>query len=304
VIRSLTVVLIAIFLLSSVQAKDPLVLANDAWPPFIIDGGEQGTAKQLVCQALEKSGWSCELKLEDWDKVLIEAKSGSIDGIAAAWRDADRDSYLLFSEPYLTNRIIPVVNNDKPVAINSPADLAGLRVAIVIDYAYGDEISNMAANFEAVDATDSLDALGLVQSGKADTALIDELVARDELKAPGLENLKMLDTVLAYRDLHFAVSRKNSNAQQIIDDFQRGYELMLSDGTVNEILNVDWLATGFGQTGDLNVVMRNGVSLDDLSDPSNTGGVYALGGSDYKMMNKGDMDTSRVKYQVEGKTYS
>jgi len=302
--KNLTVVLLAIFLFSNAQAKDPLVLANDAWPPFIVDGGDQGTAKQLVCQALERSGWSCELKVEDWDKVLVEAQSGSIDGIAAAWKDADREGYLLYSEPYLTNRIIPVVNETNPVSINSPSDLAGLRVAIVVDYAYGDEISNVAASFEAVDATNSLDALGLVQSGKADAALIDELVARDELMDPALGGLMTTDTVLAYRDLHFAVSRKNSNAQQIIDDFQRGYELMLADGTVNEILNVDWLATGFGETGDLNVVMRSGISLDDLSDPSNKGGVYALGGSDYKMMNEEDMDTSRVKYQVEGKTYS
>ena len=298
------IVLIAISFFSSIQAAEPLVLANDAWPPFIIEGDVKGTAEQLVCQALERSGWSCELKVEDWDKVLDEARSGSIDGIAAAWKDADRESYLLYSEPYLTNRIIPVVNNDKPVEINSAADLAGLRVVMVVDYAYGDEILSMKSSIEAVVATNSLEALFLVQNGKADVALIDELVARDELLEPGLDNLKTINTVLAYRDLHFAVSRKNSNAQQIIDDFQRSYQLMLSDGTVNEILNVDWLATGFGLTGDLNVVMRSGVSLDDLSDPSDTGGVYALGGSDYQRMNKGDMDTSRVKYQVEGKSYS
>ena len=79
---------------------------------------------------------------------------------------------------------------------------------------------------------------------------------------------------------------------------------MLEDGTVNEILNVDWLATDFGQTGKLDVVLRRGVSLDDLSHPSDDGSVYALEDSEYKIIRQRDFDPSRANYQVEGKSYS
>lgn len=302
--KKLIFILVAISLFSIVEAKDPLVLANDSWPPFIIAGSEQGTSEMLVCQALERSGWPCEVKVEDWDKVLEEARIGAIDGIAAAWRNAERESYLLFSEPYLTNRIVPVVNKENPAAIKSIADLAGLRVALVIDYAYGEEIMAITSNMEVIGSKNSLDALAQVQSGKADTALLDELVARAELDEPGMENLMASDTVLAFRELHFAVSRQHPLAREIIDDFHRSYELMLADGTVNEILKVDWLATDFGRTGNLNVVMRSGVSFDELSSPSNEGEVYSLGGSIIQPVHSGDVDSSRVKYQVEGKTYS
>lgn len=302
--KKLMIVLIAISLFSIVEAKDPLVLGNDSWPPFIIDGEEQGTAEMLVCQALERSGWPCEVSVNDWDKVLEEARTGVIDGIAAAWRNAEREKYLLFSKPYLTNRIVPVVKKENPAAINSIADLAGLRVALATDYAYGEEIMAMTSNFEIIRSKNSLDALAQVQSGKADTALLDELVARDELNEPGMENLMASDAVLAFRELHFAVSRQNLLAQEIIDDFHRSYELMLADGTVNEILNVDWLATDFGQTGSLNIVLRSGVSLDDLSSPSDKGEVYQLGRSNLQPAHSSDVDPSRVKYQVEGKSYS
>jgi len=112
--KKLMIVLIAISLFSIVEAKDLLVLGNDSWPPFIIDGEEQGTAEMLVCQALERSGWTCEVSVNDWDKVLEEARTGAIDGIAAAWRNAEREKYLLFSQPYLTNRIVPVVKKREP----------------------------------------------------------------------------------------------------------------------------------------------------------------------------------------------
>ena len=111
--------LIAISLFSFAEAKDSLRLSNDAWPPFIIKGRERGTAEMLVCQALERSGWPCMVEVKEWETVLNEARIGAIDGIAAAWRDPERETYLLFSEPYLTNRIVPVVSGRIPL-LSSP----------------------------------------------------------------------------------------------------------------------------------------------------------------------------------------
>lgn len=302
--KKFIIVFLMLFLFSNAEARDSLSLSNDAWPPYIVEGDEQGTAELLVCQALERSGWSCGVKVDDWDNVLTQAREGAIDGIAAAWYSSDRDSYLLFSKPYLSNRIVSVVNNENPVVIGTSEDLAGLRVALVKDYAYGDEIMAMIANVEVIEAKSSIDALRILSNGDADTALLDELVARNESERPGMENLNITDAVLAFRELHFAVSRQHPQAQQIIDDFHRSYEIMLADGSVNDILNVDWLATDFGQTGDLSVVMRSGVSLDNLSNPSNENDVYALQKTEYQLMRKSDLDPSRIKYQADGKSYS
>jgi polar amino acid transport system substrate-binding protein len=303
-LKNLVLVVIAISLFTSAEAKDPLLLSNDIWPPFILEGNEQGTAEKLVCQALSLSGWPCTVEVKDWEIVLQEARIGAIDGIPAVWRNPDREQYLMFSEPYLSNRIVPVVSNRSLVTIKSAADLSGLRVALVADYAYGQTIERLQSTFNEVKAKNSQEALKLVKSGQADAALVDELVARDLLDRPMMDSLMLADTVLAFRDLHFAVSRQNPRAEEIIADFQRGYKQMLSDGTVNEILNVDWLATDFGQSGKLNVVMRSGVSLDDLASPTNDGEVFALEASEYDLLRQRNLDPNRVNYQVEGKTYS
>jgi len=303
-LKKSVLVLIAVSLFSTAEAKEPLLLSNDSWPPFILEGNEQGTAEKLVCQALSLQGWPCRVEVKDWEIVLQEARAGAIDGIAAAWRNPEREQYLMFSEPYLSNRIIPVVSSRSTVTISSANDLAGLRVALVADYAYGGTIEGLKSSFTVVKARNSLDALKAVESGKADAALVDELVARDKIDDPVMKNLTMIDTVLAFRDLYFAVSRQNPLAEEIISDFQRGYKQMLSDGTVNEILNVDWLATDFGQSGKLNVVMRSGVSLDDLAPPTNDGEVFALEASEYDLMRQRNLDPNRVNYQVDGKSYS
>jgi len=303
-LKKTIVICLALLLFSIAEAKGPLVLSNDAWPPYVLEGDERGTAEMIVCQALERSGWQCGVKVDDWDNVLNGARAGTIDGLVAAWRDSDRETYLLFSKPYLSNRIVPVVNNENPVVIKSSKDLAGLRVALVKGYAYGDEIMEMVSSVDVIDAKNPIDALRLLSNGDADTALLNELVAREEFEARGIEDLSITDSVLAFRDLHFAVSRQHPMAQEIIDDFHRSYELMLADGTVNEILNVDWLATDFGQPGNLNVVMRSGVSLDDLPNPSNDNDVYALQKSEYQLLHQTELDPSRIKYQADGKSYS
>jgi polar amino acid transport system substrate-binding protein len=289
-------------LLPAVLVAGPITLGNDEWPPFILEGESQGKAERLVCEALERAGHDCQLLVDDWEAVLDKARSGEIDGIAAAWRNPDRETFLLFSEPYLTNRIVPVVREAFGPKVDSASDLRGLRVALVTDYAYGDEISAGRLGFETVASRNSAEALQNVQKSKADVALVDELVARDALQSAGTGDLEVLNSVLAFRSLHFAVSRKHPQAQDIMDDFHRAYRLMLSDGTVNDILEVDWLATDFGQDGNVSVVMRSGVSLQDLDNPTEQGSMYALDESEYQWMRQRDVDYSRVQYQVDGKS--
>lgn len=302
--KKIAIILAACTWISAVEAGDSLVLSNDAWPPFILEGTEQGTAEKLVCQALQLAGWSCEVKVQPWELVLEQARTGAIDGIAAAWRNEDREQYLLFSEPYLSNRIVPVVSGNSQLSIDSSTDLSGKRIAMVANYAYGDYIEALMSTFEVIEASNSLETMKLVHDGKADAALMDELVARDLLDHPSVSGMVISSTILAFRELHFAVSKQNPQAATIIEDFQRSYKHMLSNGTVNEILNVDWLATDFGQKGELNVVMRSGIRMDELSSPSDDGEVFALEASEYDLMRQRDIDPSRVSYQVDGKSYS
>ena len=62
--------------------------------------------------------------------------SGPFDGSAAAWKDAEREKALLFSQPYLENRLMLVARRGGDVSAATVADLKGKRVAIVEGYAY------------------------------------------------------------------------------------------------------------------------------------------------------------------------
>ena len=74
----------------------------------------------------------------DNDKYTPALISGPFDGSAAAWRDQQREAVLLYSEPYLENRLVLVARRGGNVSAQSLAALKGRRIAIVEGYAYGD----------------------------------------------------------------------------------------------------------------------------------------------------------------------
>ncbi len=291
-----------LFFASFAHAAGELVLGNEAWPPYIKEGPEKGTAETLVCEALNRAGWGCSVELADWQNVLRRSSEGDIDGIAAAWHTPDRELSFLFSNAYLTNRIVPAVRADSDIDIQGINDLAGYRVAMNSDYAYGREVEAKSNSFEAITVDGSAATIAALRDGRADIALIDELVARDLLGVSA--DIEVKNTVIIFRELHFAVSRLHPQADEIIADFHRTFEMMLQDGTVNRILNVQWLVTDLGKDGNLDLVLSRNQSLEGLANPLAGESTYVLGQWEHSRVRQEELDTSQLKFQVNGESHS
>jgi polar amino acid transport system substrate-binding protein len=286
------------------RADGELILGGTDWPPFVIEGDEEGTAEKLVCTAFRRAGWSCAVKTAEWSRLVDDARSGAIGGLVGVWRNRELSQFLLFSKPYLSNRIVPVVNRDAPAGIASIEDLAGLRVALVQDYAYGDEIDDSQVAFQRIASADFLSAMQAVRDGRADVALVDELVALHELEKKSVDGVTALKVALADNELRFAVPVDHPQASRLLEDFHRAYQSMLEDGTVNEILEIDWVASDFGHIGRTDLVLRTGVKLDQVAHPDSEGAVYSLGRSRYESSPSAQQDDSRVQYRINGTEHS
>ncbi len=100
--------------------------------------------------------------------------SGKFDGSAAAWKDAERERVLVFSQPYLENRLVLVGRFGADVSAKTLADLKGRRVAIVEGYSYGDAVDKSGATF--VRAASEEESLALLLKLAVDYTLMDDLV--------------------------------------------------------------------------------------------------------------------------------
>jgi len=296
-VLTLAVVACGLLTTGAVAAQETrtLRLGSDEWPPFTDVPGGQRVAIALVETALERAGIPSQTTIVDWKDVEAGIRHGNFDGSAAMWKTEQRERDLVFSRPYMENRLVLVGRKGSDVSATSMQDLAGKRVAAVGRYAYGDQIEQ-AKGVLFVNARNDQDSLDKLLAGEVDYMLVDELVAHflltyqtDEATA----NLEIGTTPLARRMLHFAVRRDVPEAQQIVDAFDAEIREMLADGTYGDILQVGWIRVDVDGDG-----LDELVALGDYVGDVPPGTVYDVFGSP-----PAELPTERQRIVVQGNVY-
>jgi polar amino acid transport system substrate-binding protein len=221
----------------------PLRLVSTAWSPFTNEPGQPRFALDLVEAALGRIGLSAKTTIVEAERFTVALLGGEFDGSAAAWKDAERERVLVFSQPYLENRLILVGRRNADVSAKALTDLAGKRIAIVAGYSYGDAIDRSGAMF--VRSRSEEDSLTLLLSNKADYALMDDLVVEfivNNYPKEAKTRLNVGSVSLLKRELYFAVARARPDAESIIKQFNAQLRGMIADRTYHRLLHVPWIS--------------------------------------------------------------
>jgi polar amino acid transport system substrate-binding protein len=229
----------------ALAAPAPLRLVSDVWPPFTDEDKKPHEALDLVQGALQRAGVRSTSTIITFSAALAGLEQGKFDGSAAFWKTPEREAYLLFSKPYLENRLLLVARKGESVAFSRVAELRGKRLALTRGYGYGDSVTK-APGVSIVYRDSDTECLRAVLAKEADYLLLDELMVRhlyafyadkaNELIVPGL-------TPIVRYPLHFALRKDYPNAAKIMAEFDRNIERMQADGTYNVVLHVPWIAT-------------------------------------------------------------
>ena len=138
--RFLVLLFPALWLTMAAAQPAPLRLVSTAWPPFTNPPRQPRFALDLVEDALRRSNLTAKTTIVSAAQFTPSLLSGLFDGSAAAWKDPERERGLIFSQPYLENRLVLVGRRGADVSAKALSDLTGKRIAIVEGYWYGDAI--------------------------------------------------------------------------------------------------------------------------------------------------------------------
>ncbi len=271
-----------------------LRLASDIWPPFTDVSTKPRFALELVHTALDRAGVRAGSDLrEDFTDPTDEIRAGDLDGSAALWRSPERETFLLYSRPYLENRLVLVGREGSDVTATTFSDLTGKRVALVESYAYG-EAAEGAQGPKFVQGRSDGENLQSLLQGEVDYVLADELlvhhlVQSDEEKAERL--LEIGTTALMKRSLHFAIRRDLPRSKQIMDRFDTEIRRMLGDGSYNRILRLAWIRVDVDGDGTPELVLSG-----------RRAGLHPPDGS-YDLFAPESTDDREPRYLIESKTY-
>jgi len=259
---------------TSANAAEGLRLASDPWAPFTDVAGKPRVALEIVETALREEGIAAGTRIVPSGDLSRALESGDIDGSAALWRDEAREKVLLFSEPYLENRMVLIGRRGATVDGVDFEKLKGKTVALVTTWAYGIDEKTAGPTFvRGPDLQANLDAL---LAGKVDFMVVDDIVAEFLLERYQEESYRYLAigrTPVLRRPLHFAVRRTVPDAERIIEAFNSRVRTMIKDGSYNRILSVNWIRADVDGDGVEDLVL--GGTRAGTAAPTAAYGVYS-----------------------------
>jgi polar amino acid transport system substrate-binding protein len=289
---------------AALRAAPPttLKLVSDVWPPFTDVEGKPREAIELVKAALARGGVQARFSIVTWSAAVEAIESGKADGSAAMWKTPEREKYLVFSKPYLENRLVLVGRKGEPVGFTKVSELGGKRLALTKGYAYGESVTR-APGVQLVVKNSDADCLRAVLSKQADYVLLDQLLVRHLFdfhasKAGGL--IEAGDVPLVRYPLYFALRKDHPQATQIIADFDKNVERMKADGTYNIVLNVPWIRADVDGDGVAEYVGSKKTTSKAATDPSASKVAYPVFVPENAVPNM----TRSPGYVIDGKSYN
>lgn len=227
-------------LLTQACLAQTINIVSSQWPPYVDAAApEKGLAVELVNKALIRKGYQPNLHIDNWQRALEGVQIGVFDATCAIWKTAEREQDLLFSEPYLGNKISFIKKKNLTVEYTHFTDLTGFIIGIVRKYAYDEQFTQSRALIK-IPANHIIQNLHKLNQGAIDLTLGDQRAIKYALQQylpTHANSFEFLTPPLAYKQLYLAVSKSNQTAQTIINDFNLAIKEMKQDGSYDQIVS-------------------------------------------------------------------
>ncbi len=178
------------------QNPDKLVLwFNTEFPPieFVSDAGDfAGMGADIVSMVEEKLGISfIKRASDDWNEHLAALESGACAVAPTIVATPERERYAWFTSPYAAAPVVIIAGNGSPGGLEL-ADLAGMRVAVVSEYATEGYLRDCGdIGVEVVPMPDVVHGLRAVSFGQVDAFVENLAVAAYYIGKEGISNLRV-----------------------------------------------------------------------------------------------------------------
>jgi len=195
--------------------------ANGRWIGFDAD------LANLFAKSL---GVNCEFQLIDWDNKVLELNSKKIDMV---WNGMtltkEVKSAMRTSKPYLNNAQIVIVPAKDAQKYKKVKQMKDLSFAVEAGSA-GEQVAK-AQGLKVTPVSDQATALLEVNSGNADAAVMDSLLAA-AMVGPGTNYSKLQPTIKLNKEEYGVGCRKHSN---LIPELNNFFRKIYNDGTLKAL---------------------------------------------------------------------
>jgi polar amino acid transport system substrate-binding protein len=234
------VVLLVVALMSGqVCAKEPLRLMANTSPPYAdATLPDEGLALELVKTIFAQTDYAPQITIESWSRAVEGTRVGVYDALASVWYSKAREQDLLFSEPYLSSRLLILTSRDNRGTYTRLEQLQGSRLGVRSDYAYPVDLAAIP-NLTLVTEDRLVSNLLNLLNGKVDFVIADQRTAAMELHeymSDKITQFSVVDIELPQVQRHVAASRSWAGHEKMIAAFNQALAAEQKAGSLDAII--------------------------------------------------------------------
>ncbi len=221
-------------------SENTLIVGFDSsFPPMGFkdsDGDYTGFDIELAKEVAKKLNMEIKLQPIDWPSKDAELNSGNINVIWNGFTVNGRENDYTFSEPYMENRQVMIVNEDSEY--KTLEDFKGknieLQAGSTAEKALDDAKEFKESIGEVLEVPDNLTALNDLEQGSTEAVLMDEIVARYNIKQG--RKFRVIEESLS--DEIYAIGFKKGNTE-LKEKIDEALKELAEEGFLGE-LSVEW----------------------------------------------------------------
>lgn len=238
--RIIPLLLSCLFLLSGTAvAEQKISLMANTSPPYADNNlPEQGLALELVKHIFARTDYAADVSIERWSRAMEGVRVGIFDALATAWYTDERNKDFLFSEPYLDSKLVLVKRQSDPSRYRSLQDLAGRKLGVRADYAYGVDF-NSVPQIKLVEENHLIQNLLNLLNGSVDLVIGDQRTMNLQLHEYLKDRVNQFQVVhidLPVRQRHVAAGRDVAGHKEMIAAFNKALAEVRKDGSYSAIV--------------------------------------------------------------------
>ena len=221
-----------------VSEQKPVVIisGHTHWSPAMSSDGKGnivGFGPDATEMVLKEIGYNARsLDVGPWNVVQEKARTGEIDAIVALYKTKEREEYLDYSIPYMTDPIVLFFASGKNFTYNSKEDLIGKRGIATVGDSYGQEIDDfiVEANLNMSRVATPQEAFHLLGEGKADYFIYSAYSGRSIIKESNLSGFEE-SGVVSEELFYIGISKKSPLAKEM-PRINASLEKMIKEGKI------------------------------------------------------------------------
>lgn len=238
-----TVALLAVLAIISYTSDSEqqfIASGHPKYSPIMWKSGDDiiGAGPELVQMIFSDIG--IEVRSEytgSWDKVQQNARTGNIDIIVAAYKNAERELYMDYTIPYTVDPVTLFIKKGSTFQYNNWEDLIEKKGVTTVGESFGQEFDSfMEEKLDVMRVDAPEDAFSLLEKEGADYFVFGLYSGEENIVKNGLEDkIEIIHDYITRQSFYITISKKSP----LIDNIPEINELIekyKEDGTVDKLI--------------------------------------------------------------------